>query len=162
MSLGSPVQKAPVYLLSSVPFLLLSTVRRELLKHITGAVTAPVGCGPRGGVAGVKEPCGADHLWGFLPHSWVSAYPGPTALKTGLRAAKTKENLLPRECLLPSRRVSETRSSHRLSGKSPGGRATVYPKHWQQGQGQGQGGSLLTGSWRERPFRSGDHVLFFP
>lgn len=51
MSLGSLVQKGPVYLLSSVPFLLLSTVRRELLKHITRALTAPKGCGPRGGVA---------------------------------------------------------------------------------------------------------------
>lgn len=81
---------------------------------------------------------------------------GPPLLKPGCGRDETQENLLPRELLLPSGAVSKTPSSHGRSGQ------LFTPHAGGRGRGRGRAGSLLTGSWRERPFRSGDHVLFFP
>lgn len=99
-------------------------------------------------------------FWGFLPHS--EKWSRPLLLKQVCGRHQTEESLLPREQLLPS--FWSGFQDHLFS--------VTFPKVPQEagqlftpntgGRGRHRVGSLLTGSWREGPFRSKEHVLFFP
>lgn len=106
---------------------------------------ASLGCGPWGGVASVKEPCGGRSSLGTSAlqlgfHLPVGSRQGPRLLKQGCRRNKPKENLLPRElCFLPERIPRPTLLPDGCSGKSPRRPGNCLPQTLAAGAGTGPG-----------------------
>lgn len=117
------------------------------------------------GWRGLKSRVVADHL-PEISASQVGFYPlvrstqGSLLGKQGFGWDQGKGTLLSRELLLLSGTVSKPALLADVPESCSEARHLFTPKAGSRGRDRA--GSLLTGSWRERPFRPEKHMLFLP